>query len=52
MRTYNPIEIKEWTDNNNTAICPYCDIDAVLPDNKNFPITDPDFLAKMQEYWF
>ena len=29
-KIYTPTEIKEWTDNNQTAICPYCGIDAVL----------------------
>ena len=27
---YNPKQIKEWCDNQQTAICPYCSIDAVI----------------------
>jgi hypothetical protein len=28
---YNMDKIKDWCDNNNTAICPYCWVDSVLP---------------------
>ena len=27
---YNPQEIKEWCDNQQTAICPYCGVDSVI----------------------
>ena len=33
------------------AVCPYCGIDAVLPDAAGFPI-DRDFLLAMQHRWF
>lgn len=29
-KLYNPKEIKEWCDNKQTAICPYCGIDSVI----------------------
>ena len=48
---YRPSDIKEWTDGSETAICPRCGIDSVLPmeedcnDNKSI-------LDRMYEYWF
>lgn len=51
LKVYCPTEIKEWTDENNTAICPYCNVDAVLPvntsDDKNIEV-----LSKIHKYWF
>jgi hypothetical protein len=52
LRVYNPVEIVEWTDKElDTAVCPHCLIDAVLPvyeENEK----DKTFLAKLHEYWF
>lgn len=31
-REFLPSEIDDWTDNGETAICPYCHIDAVIGD--------------------
>jgi uncharacterized paraquat-inducible protein A len=36
---YTPQEIIEFVDNDQTALCPKCHIDSVLPDNIGFPIT-------------
>jgi hypothetical protein len=30
--TFDTNSIKEWTDDNDTAICPICNIDSVIPD--------------------
>jgi hypothetical protein len=49
---FPPTEIKEWCDDGNTAICPRCGIDSVIGDASGFPITSPDFLARMNHYWF
>lgn len=46
-------EIKEWiieSDNNETAICPKCDIDSVL--SEKYPISDKIFLSEMNKFWF
>jgi len=50
-KSYRPSEIKEWTDLKDTAICPRCGIDSVLPmDEHN---TDNiNVLNDMYEYWF
>ena len=50
-RIYAPKEIYEWCDGDQTAICPRCGIDSVLPLSE----TDPDnkkVLRGMYEYWF
>ncbi len=39
--------IQQWTDKGETACCPNCHIDAVLPGR-----IDPNILSKMNEHWF
>ena len=51
MKIFHPSEIKEWTDNEQTAFCPKCHIDAVLPQTIAFPLSKP-FLRRMYAYWF
>ena len=50
-RIYHTNEIKEWIDRDKTALCPYCGIDSVLPENDTYSLTD-DFLTTMRKYWF
>ena len=50
--TFAPSEITEWCDDGHTALCPICGIDSVIGDASGFPITSPDFLAKMNRHWF
>lgn len=45
-KIYDPKEISEWTDNGQTAICPYCSIDSVI---SNPSKEDLDILHK---YYF
>lgn len=45
-RIFHPKEIEEWTDNNATAICPYCGVDAIIPT----PTTS--ILKKLNEKYF
>ena len=49
-RTFNPSDIKEWIDAGQTALCPKCGIDAVLPAFWN--LTTSAFLKRMHDYWF
>lgn len=51
LRIFDPKEIVWEDDMDNTAMCPYCGIDSILPESANLPITKP-FLRKMREYWF
>jgi len=48
---FNYGSIKFWTDNDNTALCPTCDIDSVLGDDSGYPITK-EFLGAMKTVWF
>ena len=50
-KTYDPKEIKDWTDFGKTAMCARCGIDSVIPETEKYPLT-PDFLKKMHDYWF
>ena len=44
-------KIEEWIDEEQTALCPHCGIDSVLPLSA---ISDPtdDFISEMHNYWF
>jgi len=63
-KRFPPTEIHEWTDwlptlpanersdeNGQTAICPYCSVDAVLPDSVGLDLS-PEFLADFHRHWF
>lgn len=43
-------EIVEWIDNDETALCPRCGIDSVLPGM--IQGVHDDLLEAMNEYWF
>jgi hypothetical protein len=49
--TFTPAEIGEWTDDDQTALCPKCGIDSVIGSAAGFPLTQ-GFLDEMHEYWF
>ena len=57
QRVFHPKEITEWLIEKNpadwrgTAVCPYCDVDAVIGESSGFPITE-EFLSAMSECWF
>ncbi len=51
LKSFEPNTIKEWIDNECTAICPYCGIDSVIGDAAKITL-DEDFLKKMYDYWF
>jgi hypothetical protein len=44
-------EVTQWIDNNQTALCPKCEIDSVIGSASGYPITR-DFLMRMHEHWF
>lgn len=47
---FSPKEIVNWIDNQETAVCPKCNVDSVIGDSL-FNI-DKEFLEKAGEYWF
>jgi death-on-curing protein len=51
LRTYDQSLIREWTDNQQTALCPFCGIDSVIGAASGFPI-EANFLRRMQLHWF
>jgi len=53
MKIFLPTEITDWIkdDVDETAICPYCCIDAIIGEYSGFPITQ-EFLSKMHDHWF
>ena len=48
LNTFHPKDIKEWIDKNQTALCPVCGIDAVLPEI----YADKSILSMMREEFF
>lgn len=46
IKTFDVSEIKDWTDNNETAICPYCDRDSCIS------VNEKKLLTEIHEYWF
>lgn len=56
VKIFKTSEITKWTDKSKgkgdyTAICPYCGVDAILPEISGYPRTE-EFLEKMNKYWF
>lgn len=53
---FEPKDIKEWTDKTkknptgNTAICPHCNTDGVLPDNCGMELTKEN-LQEVHKTW-
>ncbi len=54
LRIFKTSEISEWIHEkrgDSTAICPYCRVDSIIPENSKVPLTK-EFLSKMEKYWF
>ena len=50
LKIFNPVQICRWL-NEETALCPYCNVDAVIPESCDYELDDSLLLA-MKEYWF
>ncbi len=59
-KMFKPPEIRAWVDRSDpvesdglgqTALCPYCGIDSVIPDSAGSDLT-PDLLARMKTNYF
>lgn len=44
-------DIKEWTDKDETALCPHCGVDAVIPDETGVELTAAN-LKIAHDFWF
>jgi hypothetical protein len=42
---------QSWVDDDDTATCPFCSIDAVIGDASGFPV-NAAFLNRMHQRWF
>jgi len=51
LELFPPSEIAEWTDDDDTALCPKCGIDSVIGSVSGYPI-EREFLMKMRDHWF
>ena len=50
FKIFEPKEIKEYTDQEETALCPYCSTDAVIPENISNSITE-EYLKDIKNFW-
>lgn len=51
LKVFSPELIKTWSDGLETALCPFCDIDAILPEHPEYTLNHA-FLKEMHDYWF
>lgn len=51
LEIFDSSKIKEWTDNQTTALCPECQIDSVIYDSEKYPLTET-LLLQMQKKYF
>lgn len=51
LKIFDVSEIKNYTDEDQTVICPYCEVDAVVGNMCGFAL-DEAILKKAQQYWF
>jgi hypothetical protein len=47
-----PDEVAEWIDEESTALCPRCGVDAVIGEASGYPIRNAAFLRAMHQLWF
>ena len=50
LKLFDPAGITDWM-NEETARCPFCGVDAVIPESFDYELDDSLLLA-MKEYWF
>lgn len=50
LNIFPPSEIVEWTDQQNTALCPHCGVDGVLPESDQCEISE-GLLSAMRNHW-
>jgi hypothetical protein len=48
---FPPAAIQQWSDDEQTALCPKCEIDSVIGDASGYPV-DRQFLTWMHYHWF
>ena len=50
---FNPAEITEWVEQDDSAVCPHCGIDSVIPESETgeYELTE-ELLKEMYKVWF
>ena len=51
LAIFSPAEIIDWVDEEQTALCPRCGIDSVLPDSAGYEFTQEE-LRELRQFWF
>jgi hypothetical protein len=51
LSIFAPADIVEWTDEDQTSLCPKCPVDAVIGSASGLPIT-AEFLREMHDKYF
>ncbi|MBQ8911695.1 MAG: cytoplasmic protein [Clostridia bacterium] len=51
LAIFSPQKIDRFIDDGQTALCPFCGIDAVIGDAAGYSLTS-SFLQEMHDYWF
>ncbi len=51
MQSFSVHAIEQWTDNGETALCPLCEVDAVIPQSSGI-LLDEDTLQVIHDRWF
>ena len=53
-QTFAPDKIVEWiTDSSSeSAVCPHCDVDAVIGSASGIPLQDDQLFADLRKHWF
>lgn len=44
-------EIKKYTDQDKTCLCPFCEIDSIVSDKCGFVLNE-EIIKKAHDYWF
>lgn len=51
LKIFDVKEIKDYTDDDKTVICPYCEVDSVVGNMCGFTL-DEAILKKAHQFWF
>jgi hypothetical protein len=51
LKIFNVSEIKNYTDNEKTIICPLCGIDSIVGDMCGFELSE-EILQKAHQFWY
>ncbi len=51
MQLFPANTVEEWADDGETAVCPYCNVDALIAETPSVQLNE-ELLARMMERWF